>query len=186
MGLDMCLTKKTYVGNEYRDKSKWVSVVIPQNQEGIAFPTTPIKTERIREIVESVGYWRKANAIHKWFVENVQEGEDDCREYYVGAEQLKSLLETINTVLDSVTLVDAKVTVGYKVENGGETPILEDGKMIKDPSVAQELLPVESGFFFGGKEYDNYYVDQLTYTKKLITDLLAEDEHGDYYYHSSW
>jgi hypothetical protein len=24
-----------------------------------------------------VGYWRKANAIHRWFVEHVQDGNDD-------------------------------------------------------------------------------------------------------------
>ena len=29
-------------------------------------------------IIEQVGYWRKANQIHNWFVENVQDGEDDC------------------------------------------------------------------------------------------------------------
>ena len=36
-------------------------------------------------------YWRKANAIHKWFVENVQEGVDDCGEYEVTVEQLTEL-----------------------------------------------------------------------------------------------
>lgn len=38
-----------------------------------------------------VGYWRKANAIHRWFVDNVQNGEDDCRPYYVTREQLIEL-----------------------------------------------------------------------------------------------
>ena len=37
-------------------------------------------------------YWRKANQIHNWFVENVQDGEDNCSEYYVSKEQLKELL----------------------------------------------------------------------------------------------
>lgn len=35
--------------------------------------------------------WRKANQIHKWFVDNVQEGEDNCKEYYVSKEQLEEL-----------------------------------------------------------------------------------------------
>ena len=30
------------------------------------------------ETHEEVGYWRKANAIHGWFVRNVQNGKDDC------------------------------------------------------------------------------------------------------------
>ena len=29
------------------------------------------------------GYWRKASAIHKWFVDNCQEGDDDCGTYLV-------------------------------------------------------------------------------------------------------
>ena len=38
-----------------------------------------------------IGYWRKANAIHKWFVDNVQGGNDNCGSYYVSLEQLKEL-----------------------------------------------------------------------------------------------
>lgn len=36
-------------------------------------------------------YWRKANAIHGWFVKNVQKGVDDCDNYDVGIDQLKEL-----------------------------------------------------------------------------------------------
>jgi len=39
-------------------------------------------------------YWRKANQIHNWFVDNVQGGDDDCREYGVSIEHLKELLST--------------------------------------------------------------------------------------------
>ncbi len=31
----------------------------------------------------NVAYWRKNNAVHKWFVDNLNNGEDDCQEYYV-------------------------------------------------------------------------------------------------------
>jgi hypothetical protein len=41
----------------------------------------------------TVAYWRKANAIHGWFVENVQGGEDECRPHRVGKEELKELRE---------------------------------------------------------------------------------------------
>jgi hypothetical protein len=40
-----------------------------------------------------VGYWRKANQIHKWFVDNVQKGNDDCKEYYVSEEKIKELYD---------------------------------------------------------------------------------------------
>lgn len=45
-----------------------------------------------------IGYWRKANAIHQFFVDNCQGGVDDCREAYVRREtliELKGLCETI-------------------------------------------------------------------------------------------
>lgn len=39
-----------------------------------------------------VGYWRKANAVHNWFVTNVQDDEDDCDYYPVEKNQLLELL----------------------------------------------------------------------------------------------
>lgn len=58
-----------------------------------------IKAEKIigmgemepKEITCRAGYWRKANAIHKWFVDNVQDGVDDCGEYEVTQEKLAEL-----------------------------------------------------------------------------------------------
>ena len=38
-----------------------------------------------------VAYWRKANAIHGWFVDNIQDGVDDQNEYYVSKEKLEEL-----------------------------------------------------------------------------------------------
>jgi hypothetical protein len=45
-----------------------------------------------------VGYWRKANAIHQWFVDNCQDGDDDCRKYNVERDELKELLELCKEV----------------------------------------------------------------------------------------
>ena len=44
-------------------------------------------------------YWRKANQIHKWFVDNVQGGEDDCGAYIVEREQLEDLACAVNYTL---------------------------------------------------------------------------------------
>ena len=46
-----------------------------------------------------VGQWRKANAIHAYFVENCQGGEDDCRESYVDRDKLVELLDLCKQVL---------------------------------------------------------------------------------------
>jgi hypothetical protein len=60
---------------------------------------THIKPERVSKIIEEIAYWRKANAIHRWFVEHVQDGVDDCRQYLVSREQLAELLALVRTVL---------------------------------------------------------------------------------------
>lgn len=36
-------------------------------------------------------YWRKANAIHDWFVDNIQGGEDDCKAYNLGPDKAMQL-----------------------------------------------------------------------------------------------
>ena len=49
---------------------------------------------------QNIGSWRQANHIHKWFVDNVQDGNDDCGEYKVSHEkivELKTLCEKILT-----------------------------------------------------------------------------------------
>jgi len=46
-----------------------------------------------------VGYWRKANAIHGWFVRNVQNGVDDCGSYLVTKDQLRDLLMVCEAVI---------------------------------------------------------------------------------------
>ena len=47
-----------------------------------------------------IGYWRKANQIHNWFVENIQEGIDDCGDYPVTISQLDELKALCQEVLD--------------------------------------------------------------------------------------
>lgn len=76
---------------------------------GQMFGLDPFTTEirdpiRAIEISFSAAYWRKANAIHEWFVKNVQEGEDDCREAYVDRKQLQDLVETCHAVLKDHSL----------------------------------------------------------------------------------
>lgn len=98
MGLDMYLSKKTYIGNHWETEVAQVKLVVPETHRYGQF-INAIKPERISEIVERVGYWRKANHIHAWFVKNVQDGRDECQEHYCTEEKLQELLDTVNTVL---------------------------------------------------------------------------------------
>jgi len=175
----MFLYRKTYVKNwEHTPEEEKTKISLTGNR------TEGIDTNKIVEIVEEAGYWRKANAIHNWFVENVQDGMDDCREYYVSEEQLRNLLSLVDTVLKESKLVDGTVVTGYLIKDGKEEPVLRKGKVIENPTVAERLLPTRNGFFFGGTEYDEDYIQDLESTKRILEEALAKG--GDYYYSSSW
>jgi len=82
-------------------------------------------------------------------------------------------------------LVDGNVHNGTMYSKGKATKVIKKGKIIKDPTVAQELLPTTEGFFFGGTDYDQYYYQDLVDTKKILEDALKE-EGGEFEYQSSW
>lgn len=141
-------------------------------------------------ILEQVGYWRKANAIHNWFVEHIQNGEDDCKYHReVTEDDLIELLEACQTVLDKSVLKDGKLNNGesYSEETGWTTNYI-DGKVIANPEVAEELLPSTSGFFFGSTEYDEWYLEDIKHTVKIIQKVLEETNFDTeaIYYVSSW
>lgn len=113
-----------------------------------------------KTVVEQVGYWRKENAIHNWFVENVQNGVDDCSYHdEVTANHINTLINICKTVL-----------------------------LTKDRSIAEKLLPTESGFFFGSTDYDEWYFDGLEHTIEMLEKVLEETDFEKYaiYYCSSW
>ena len=171
MGLDMYLYKKT-----------WVS----DNGLKLVEPDGKIQPERIRCVYEEIGYWRKANAIHNWFVQNIQDGNDDNEEYEVSIEVLMRLRNTCLDVLASCELVPGKISDGYAASPGEPLhEVFVDGQMIRDSYVAEQLLPTVSGFFFGGTDYDQYYVEDLKNTVKIIEEAL-KDEYATYIYSSSW
>lgn len=158
MGLDMYLYKRTYVGAqwEHRDVKGTIDITIRGER-------VPITFGRVQYIIEQVAYWRKANAIHKWFVDNVQGGVDDCREYDVDMESLRELLDVCNHVLAS-----------KKTEKNDDT--------------AKSLLPTRSGFFFGSTDYDEWYYHDIQLTIDQLEKILAEPEgtHSYLVYDSSW
>lgn len=94
MGLDMYLMERH---REYVFEPKKKKLVAK------AFPNINIGTDHAGMTVSidtEVMYWRKENAIHKWFVENVQNGVDDCESYPVTVDQLLALRNTCKKVMD--------------------------------------------------------------------------------------
>jgi hypothetical protein len=186
MGLDMYLVKKTYVKNwKHNEKNGTPEWEVSVKNYGKEYPS--IKPERIMYVEEEVMYWRKANQIHKWFVENVQEGNDDCGTYFVEREKLRELLDACKTILDNVKLVEGEVVNGYSSVNGGEVKAnIEQGKVCDNPELCEEILPASSGFFFGGTDYDQWYYQDIENTYNELSKILKEEGGGDFYYSSSW
>lgn len=145
MGLDMYLNAKRHL---------WYSEDELAEKLGKEFPE--LGGAKIKSITAEAMYWRKSNAIHKWFVDNVQNGEDDCGYYEVSREDLQKLLAVIEEVL-------------------------------ADRSKAATLLPPAVGFFFGSKDIDEWYWEDLARTKEQLANLLAQEMPNWWFeYHSSW
>jgi len=90
MGLDMYLHRKTYVKNwDHMGAEELHQISVKLNKQKHPY----IDKKKICYIEEEVGYWRKANCIHKWFVDNCQDGVDDCKEYSVSIEEIRELLD---------------------------------------------------------------------------------------------
>lgn len=132
-----------------------------------------------------IGYWRKANAVHQWFVNNVQNGEDDCGSYDVSREQLQDLLDIVNELLSKIKLKSGVIQNGSRLSDKGWEPILEKGKTIINPEVCGELLPTTNGYFFGSTDYDEYYYRDLKDTKKILTKAL-KSKGDNFFYYASW
>jgi hypothetical protein len=102
MGLDMYLYAKRYLADfrpEDKEKAEAIQKLFPElagvkNQYGSA----------VKVVQAEVGYWRKANAIHDWFVQEVQDGEDKCRPHYVDREKLVALKALCEQVLADKSL----------------------------------------------------------------------------------
>jgi hypothetical protein len=156
MGLDMYLTKKIYIGSKYEHRNVEANVDIKVNGNVIN-----INPKKISYILEEAAYWRKANHIHLWFVENVQDGEDDCGDYDVSITRLNELVAICEQVL-------AK----------------------KDNAFSEANLPTQAGFFFGDTEYSEYYYEDVADTIKMLNGAMEGIDENDYNisfeYHSSW
>ena len=102
MGLDMYLNKHTYVKHWEHNGDNNYEVTVTK-----AGKPTNINPKKVKYIIEEAGYWRKANQIHNWFVENVQKGVDNCGDYYVDTDDLEKLLDVCEKVKADHSLADS-------------------------------------------------------------------------------
>lgn len=175
MGLDMTLSARRYLSgwessyyrNDAAAKNGRVEMELFDSMlEGFGLDRDDI-TEDLPSATVSIdiAYWRKANAIHNWFVENVADGVDNCEAMGVDRSQLGELIKTLGDVL------------GLR-HSGSE----ESGLSIED------LLPTRGGSFFGTTEYEDYFWEyvQWTYDKLISITENPKFDGFDFVYQASW
>ena len=97
MGLDMYLYAEKFVSNmEYRNEQDQFNRIVS------ALEAEQFTMGHVIAEVE-VAYWRKANAIHAYFV---GENEDDCSPIRVDREQLQTLQDACQQVIDNPALAE--------------------------------------------------------------------------------
>lgn len=165
MGLDMYLKyRKSMSGYDFtgNDPKPYNDVIEAAGLEAIATDHSPFA-----EIDVTAIYWRKANAIHGWFVNELGGGVDECQEIRVTRDDLVKLRELC---FDAIS-----VPAGSSMQEH-----------------AEKILPPTSGFFFGSYEIDEYYERDMKETISEIDRVLkalpkdGEGWNWSLYYQASW
>jgi len=110
MGLDMYLKKSEYVSTWTSDPERktfmdatGVEVIVKRRFGKRKVLTDTFKVDNGSSGVEiklPIAYWRKANAIHNWFVQNYADGVDDCKPIMVTMEDLVKLRQICKEILE--------------------------------------------------------------------------------------
>lgn len=167
MGLDCYLYRETYIEYDNYDvktgEFNTPTVTLKYNVN----KNKPLHNRKFKPvyIVEEIGYWRKANHIHRFFVDVLANGVDECQRINVTYE---NLLELKN--------ICEEIVFKSKVDK-------------KWGEFASKKLPTQSGFFFGGIEYDEYYLKDCEHLIKIVNELEKEKNNNFYttfYYRASW
>ena len=162
MGLDQYLTAKKYVSKWNYDGGFDNRVITQEFQDLLPMDTPDItKYGQYAGITVEypAGYWRKANAIHNFFVQTVGGGVDECQDMWVDRDILVELRSRCADVL--------------KADNTQEMA----------EEVGLETVP---GFFFGDNEYSDWYKEDLKLTIEICDHVLALPEEYDIHYQASW
>lgn len=154
MGLDMYLSGKRYMSKYFdaEDSAKIETINQAFGLEGVEDGDYGAQ-----EVTFRIGYWRKANQIHKWFVDNCQDGVDECQETFVDREQLRELANTCKEVLADMSKASTLLPSASGFFFGGTD---------YDDWYKQDL---------------EYTVERI---EKILSDKALEK--CDFYYQSSW
>lgn len=153
MGLDMYLSRKVDIEG-FGDVKK-MTIEIKDNS---GKTTRVIGGLESGAIIQEVAYWRKANMVHAYLT-NPHDDRIYCVEGDVRSEFGVEVLLSLRDLCEKVVKI-------ARVE-GGEITNKED---------IAELLPTQSGFFFGSTAYDKDYVECVQETIELLDKVLSGHE----------
>lgn len=163
MGLDMYFyARKT----TYKSFSKWDK---PSRVDETDYPED-LKTfsdyiyDRNFKSVQTeteyqIGYFRKFNALHSYIVKTFANGIDNCQDILL-----------------------------YKADIAKIKKVLDDILKVGTEEKAKETLPTQSGFFFGGTDYGEYYFEEVKVAADLMQSFLDNFDFENYQlvYRASW
>lgn len=166
MGLDMYLYERHYLTSRGTKKgytkNNQLTIKVPKEYGSMEFVKKKLKN--VKYVYCEVGYWRKANAIHQYFLDKCGNGRNtddlDGVDLFPSKADLQDLKQICLELL------------GYY------------GKKFQQK--AAELLPTADGFFWGSTEYDKYYRASLRDTIKIINKLHLDDEYIQVIYNADW
>lgn len=168
MGLDQYITiRHKSTNNSYKRWNDYWKMS-KEERKGLREPSEPSK-----DLI--LGYFRKHNNIHKWFVNNIQNGVDDCGRYEVSLSKIKELKELCEKIMSFVT----KETPAPKfIEdlNGIKCEVWQvDNYIITEEGLdfVKENLPTNDGFFFGSTVYDNDYFWTIENAINVLTQVIT-------------
>jgi hypothetical protein len=107
-----------------------------------------------------VGYWRKANQIHNWIIENCADGLDECQQIEVGVDDLANLRDLCKTVLED----HSKASELLPTRSGFFFGSLEyDEYYFKDLEDTIEIIEPVLAFMEKTKDENGYYNYDIIY-----------------------
>jgi len=119
MGLDMYLRASEYVSrndwtrNENGELRDNINPLFKEIVERLELEDVIDKTGFAGINIDvPMGYWRKSNMIHHWFVNNLADGVDECQPIVVRREDLEQLKETCIEVIANPTDAEELLPTG--------------------------------------------------------------------------
>ncbi len=161
----MYLEYSHYIGAKYEHRHVTGSIDITIGTDTNNEIKLDIPLNTVSEIIIHVAYWRKANQIHAWIT---KDWEDDVKGDISG-KQLIKLSKICERIIDSL---ERQELVETEVESYGG----KKNKIMVYPNtdLANELLPTQSGFFFGSYEIGEWYLENLKDTVRQLKDINSE------------